>query len=139
MELLLAVRREEVLDNDEAEEEDAEIGGDIEEGEVQDLDAGSEDDNVQEGGDEQSEDEIEVDQPEGTIEDNSNEPSTGAQQVGRGLGMGSSSIAVPVGQGGFEQDQGETDSVVPTTPKLPLPRRNDGFAEAVSSPQVGDS
>ena len=56
MELLLPVRREEVLDNDEA-EEDAEIGGDIEEGEVQDLDAGSEDDNVQEGGDEQSEDE----------------------------------------------------------------------------------
>ena len=40
------------------------------------------------------------------------------------------------GQGGFEQDQGESDSVVPTTPKLPLPRRNDGFAEAVSSPQV---
>ena len=31
MELLFAVRREEVLDNDEA-EEDAEIGGDIEEG-----------------------------------------------------------------------------------------------------------
>ena len=26
--------------------------------------------------------------------------------------------------------------MVPTTPKLPLPRRNDGFAEAVSSPQV---
>ena len=77
--------QEEELDSDEA-EEDAEIGGDIEEGEVQDLDAGSEDDNVQEGGDEQSEDETEVDQPEGTIEDNSSEPSTGARQVGRGLG-----------------------------------------------------
>ena len=41
------------------------------------------------------------------------------------------------GQSGmtYEQDPGE-DSVVPSTPKLPLTRRADGFAEAVSSPQV---
>ena len=50
--------------------------------------------------------------------------------------MAGSSLPGP-GQVGFEQDQGETDSVVPTTPKLPLPRRNDDLAEAVSSPQVG--
>merc|ERR1712042_203965 len=70
------------------------------------------------------------------VEDNSSEPSssTGARQVGRGVA--GSSLPGP----GFEQDQGESDSVVPTTPKLPLPRRqNDGFAEAVSSPQVPSS
>merc|ERR1719508_564476 len=61
---------------------------------------------------------------------------TAARQVGRG--MGTTNMSGP-GQAGFEQDQGETDSVVPTTPKLPLPRRNDGFAEAVSSPQVPSS
>ena len=72
-----------------------------------------------------NEEEIEVVKPE----DNSSEPSgsTGARQPARPLGGAVS---------GYEQDPGDTDSVVPTTPKLPLPRRNDGFAEAVSSPQV---
>ena len=76
-----------------------------------------------------SEEEIEVDQPDVGVEDNSSEPSssTGTRQPARPLGGPGS---------GYEQDPGDTDSVVPTTPKLPLPRRNDGFAEAVSSPQV---
>ena len=55
------------------------------------------------------------------------------RRVGRAIA--GSSLPGP-SQVGFDQDQGESDSVVPTTPKLPLPRRNDGFAEAVSSPQV---
>merc|ERR1712042_217097 len=72
------------------------------------------------------------------VEDNSSEPSssTGARQVGRAIA--GSSLPGP-SQVGFDQDQGESDSVVPTTPKLPLPRRNDGFAEAVSSPLVPSS
>ena len=63
------------------------------------------------------------------MEDNSSEPSssTGTRQSARGL-------AAPATSG--YDEQGESDGVVPTTPKLPLPRRNDGFAEAVSSPQV---
>ena len=63
------------------------------------------------------------------VEDNS----SGTRQVGRGVA--GSSLPGP-GQGDFDQDQGESDSVVPITLKLSLPRRNDGFAEAVSSPQV---
>lgn len=136
--------QEEVLDSEQEGdgEEDGEISEGMEEAEGQELDdnldVGSEvdEDNDQEVVSEvNSEEEIEVDQPEGIVEDNSSEPSssTGARQVGRGVA--GSSLPTP-GKGDFEQDQGESDSVVPTTPKLPLPRRNDGFAEAVSSPQV---
>ena len=138
--------QEEVLDSEQEGdvEEDGEISEDMEEVEAQDLDTDNldvgtdeEDENDQEEvvGEVNSEEEIEVEQPEGMVEDNSSEPSssTGARQVGRGVA--GSSLPGP-SQGAFDQDQGESDSVVPTTPKLPLPRRNDGFAEAVSSPQV---
>ena len=75
-----------------------------------------------------------MDTPGTGIEDNSSEPSssTGTRQMSRGL-TGSSGVT------GYDNDQGESDSVVPTTPKLPIHRRNDGFAEAVSSPQVPSS
>ena len=78
-----------------------------------------------------SEEEIEVDQPDVGVEDNSSEPSSST-------GTRGSTMAGAQGSGvsGYEHDHGDTDSVVPTTPKLVLPRRNDGFAEAVSSPQV---
>jgi len=138
--------QEEVLDSEQEgdAEEDGEISEGMEEVEGQELDdnldVGSDEDeeNDQEEavGEANSEEEILVDQPEGIVEDNSSEPSssTGARQVGRSVA--GSSLPGP----GFEQDQGESDSVVPTTPKLPLPRRqNDGFAEAVSSPQVPSS
>lgn len=141
--------QEEVLDSEQEGdvEEDGEISEDMEEVEGQDLDTDNldvgtdeEDENDQEEvvGEVNSEEEIEVEQPEGMVEDNSSEPSssTGARQVGRGVA--GSSLPGP-SQGAFDQDQGESDSVVPTTPKLPLPRRNDGFAEAVSSPQVPSS
>jgi len=138
--------QEEVLDSEQEgdEVEDGEISEGMEEVEGQELDdnldvgSDEDDDNDQEEavGEGNSEEEILVDQPEGIVEDNSSEPSssTGARQVGRGVA--GSSLPGP----GFDQDQGESDSVVPTTPKLPLPRRqNDGFAEAVSSPQVPSS
>ena len=138
---------EEALDTekDEDEEEDGEISEDMEEVERQELDTDNldvgsdeDEDNGQEGTavEVNSEEEVKVDQPEAMVEDNSSEPSscTGARQVGREVA--GSSLPGP-GQVGFEQDHGETDIVVPTTPKLPLPRRNDDLAEAVSSPQVG--
>ena len=41
-----------------------------------------------------------------------------------------------VGQGQSGQFEEGDDSIVPSTPTLFVPRRTDGFAEAVSSPQV---
>jgi len=114
-----------------------------EEGDAQDLNPDNlegttdEDENNGQDGeadDVQSEEDVEVDTPGTGIEDNSSEPSssTGTRQMSRGL-TGSSGVT------GYDNDQGESDSVVPTTPKLPIHRRNDGFAEAVSSPQVPSS
>ena len=129
--------QEEALDSEQDgdEEEDGEISEDIEEvDEGHELDTDNLDfesdedvDNGQEGEavEVNSEEEIDVEQPEGMVEDNSSETSssTMARQVGRGVS--GSSLPGP-GQAGFEQDKEETDSMVPTTPKLPLPRRNDG-------------
>lgn len=39
---------------------------------------------------------------------------------------------------GFEDNAGD-DSIVPSTPTLCVPRRTDGFGEAVSSPHVPSS
>ena len=134
--------QEEVLDSEQEREveEVGEFSEDMDEVEGQEQDT----DNLDVGTDEEyesdqeevvgegnSEEEIGVNQPEVMVEDNCS--SSGARQVGRGV----ASFNLPgPGQGDFDQDQGESDSAVPTTPKLPLPRRNDGFAEAVSSPQV---
>ena len=129
--------QEEILDCELDVEDEGEISEDLEDDGDADLNADNlegttdeDENNVQEEDVEvHSEEEIEVDQPDVGVEDNSSEPSssTGARQPARPLGGAVS---------GYEQDPGDTDSVVPTTPKLPLPRRNDGFAEAVSSPQV---
>jgi len=116
-------------------DDEGDISEGLDEGEGQDLNPDNleamtdEEDGPQEEGEVISEEEIEVEQPEGVVEDNSSEPSssTGTSQSARGL-------AAPATSG--YDEQGESDGVVPTTPKLPLPRRNDGFAEAVSSPQV---
>merc|ERR1719291_1048621 len=132
--------QEEVLDCELAVEDEGEISEDLEDDGDADLNADNlegttdEDENNDQEEDVEvnSEEEIEVDQPDVGVEDNSSEPSssTGTRQPARPLGGPGS---------GYEQDPGDTDSVVPTTPKLPLPRRNDGFAEAVSSPQVPSS
>ena len=148
-------RREEVvLDNEQEGEddediEDGEVGEYIEEvdqnleGDDLDEEFASEEDIEQEEDlgiedpvDVSSEEEGEIgeEQPQAMIpEDNSSEPSSSTGQQGREASGGLA------GQAGlaYEQDPGE-DSVVPSTPKLPLTRRADGFAEAVSSPQVGD-
>ena len=127
--------QEEMLDSEvEVDDDEAEISEGLEEVESQDLNAegleGTTDEDENNAEDDivvNSEEEIEVDVPEaGVGEDNSSEPSssTGTSRV------------TGVSGSGYDHDQGDTDSVVPTTPKLPLPRRNDGFAEAVSSPQV---
>ena len=145
---------EEALDSEQDEgEEDVEVSEDMEEGEVADE---LEPDNLEddESETEQGQEvEIEIDdvaavtsEEEGevggeeeavaaTVEDNSSEPSssTGARHA-RAQGFGA-------GQGSHQSHQyGELeageDSVVPSTPKLPIARRTDGFAEAVSSPQV---
>ena len=137
--------QEEILDSELDVDDDGEISEDLEEGDSQDLNPDNlegttdeDDNNCQDDEVEvNSEEDIEVDQPESVVEDNSSEPSssTGTRQLGRGIAAGSGSNVVSAGAG-YDHDQGDTDSVVPTTPKLPLPRRNDGFAEAVSSPQV---
>ena len=131
--------QEEVLEIDQDQDQELDVDDDedisegLDEGEGQDLpenlEVMTDDDNgPEEEGEVISEEEIEVEQPEDVVEDNSSEPSssTGTRQPARALAAASS---------GYEE-QGESDGVVPTTPKLPLPRRNDGFAEAVSSPQV---
>ena len=89
---------------------------------------------LEEGVNVPSKEDVMVNTPERCIEDNSSEPSssTGTRRMSQGL-TGSSGVPV------YDHDQGDSDSVVPTTPKLPLHRRNDGFAEAVSSPQVPSS
>ena len=129
--------QEEILeiDNELDVEDEGEISEGLDEGESPDLNPDNlevmtdEDNGPEEEGEVISEEELEVEQPEGVVEDNSSEPSssTGTRQSARGL-------AAPATSG--YDEQGESDGVVPTTPKLPLPRRNDGFAEAVSSPQV---
>ena len=133
--------QEEILDCDL--DDDGEISEDLEEGETGDMNPDNleaegttdeDENNVQEveAAGANSEEEIEIEQPEvGTVEDNSSEPSSST-------GTRRSTMAGAQGSGvsGYEHDHGDTDSVVPTTPKLTLPRRNDGFAEAVSSPQV---
>ena len=132
--------QEEVLEIDQDQDQELDVDDDdedisegLDEGEGQDLpenlEVMTDDDNVpEEEGEVISDEEIEVEQPEDVVEDNSSEPSssTGTRQPAR---------ALPAASSGYEE-QGESDGVVPTTPKLPLPRRNDGFAEAVSSPQV---
>lgn len=55
-------------------------------------------------------------------------PSLGRQQLTPFMSLG----------GGSNFDEGD-DSIVPSTPTLIVPRRNDGFAEAVSSPHVPQS
>ena len=132
--------QEEILeDQDQELEEDdeGEISEGLDDGDGQDLNPEnlgemSEEDNgpEEEGEVISEEEEIEVEQPEDVVEDNSSEPSssTGTRQSARAL-------ASQPASSGYDE-QGESDGVVPTTPKLPLPRRNDGFAEAVSSPQV---
>lgn len=148
---------EEVLDSEQEEGED-EVEGvseDIEDGEVPDdmepenleddeeseVDAGQEAEiEIDEAAVGTSEDEGEVvageDEQIGNVanvEDNSSEPSssTGARHRTAGQAFGSATQ----GLGGYEVETGG-DSVVPSTPNLPLARRTDGFAEAVSSPQV---
>lgn len=119
--------QEEIMLDSELDDEEGEISEGLVEGDSQELNTevmegttDEEENNVQDddiGVHSEGEIELDVgDHPEVVGEDNSSEPSssTGAGRV----------------------DPGDSDSVVPTTPKLPLPRRNDGFAEAVSSPQV---
>ena len=131
--------QEEILDCDL--DDDGEISEDLEEGETGDMNPdnleaeGTTDEdknNVQEVEAAGTDSEEEIEQPEvGTLEDDISEPSSST-------GTRRSTMAGAQGSGvsGYEHDHGDTDSVVPTTPKLALPRRNDGFAEAVSSPQV---
>ena len=83
-----------------------------------DTDIGSDEDVDVEGEGRGSEEEMDVEQPEGLVEDNSSETSSRARKVGKEV---SGSRLPGPGQAGFEQDKEETDSRVPTTPKLPLP------------------
>merc|ERR1719242_1386634 len=150
---------EEVLDSEQEEGEDeVEVSEDMEDGEVPDdmepenlvddeeseVDAGQEAEiEIDEAAVGTSEDEGEVvdggeDQMGNVanVEDNSSEPSssTGARHRTTGQAFASASQ----GLSGYEVETGG-DSVVPSTPNLPLARRTDGFAEAVSSPQVPGS
>ena len=147
---------EEVLDSEQEEGEDeVEVSEDIEDGEVPDdmepenleddeeseVDPGQDADiEIDEAAVGTSEDEGEVvageDEQIGNVanvEDNSSEPSssTGARHRTAGQAFASATQ----GLSGYEVETGG-DSVVPSTPNLPLARRTDGFAEAVSSPQV---
>ena len=108
----------EVLEEDEGSE--AEQGEEVEL-EIDDVVVGTSED----------EGEVAVQEEAATVEDNSSEPSssTGARH-GRPAAQAFAGAAM-----GYEVEAGE-DGVVPSTPKLPLARRTDGFAEAVSSPQV---
>ena len=149
---------EEVLDSEQEEGEDeVEVSEDMEDGEVADdmEPENLEDDEESEVDAGQAEAEIEIDEAavgtsedEGevvaggeeqignvaNVEDNSSEPSssTGARHRTGGQAFASSGAQ---GLSGYEVETGG-DSVVPSTPNLPLARRTDGFAEAVSSPQV---
>ena len=140
---------EEVLDSEQEDvEDDVEVSEDMEDGEVADdlvpevleEDEGSEAEQGEEVeleiddvvvGTSEDEGEVAVQEEAATVEDNSSEPSssTGARH-GRPAAQAFAGAAM-----GYEVEAGE-DGVVPSTPKLPLARRTDGFAEAVSSPQV---
>ena len=143
--------QEEALDSEQDgdEEEDGEISEDMEEVDegheldTDNLDIGSDEDvdNGQEGEavEVNSEEEIDVEQPEGMVEENSSETSSSSSTMARQVGRGVSGSSLPgPGQAGFEQDKEETDSMVPTTPKLPLPRRNDGDKAPVEHSLVDD-
>ena len=140
---------EEVLDSEQEDvEDDVEVSEDMEDEEVVDdlvpevleEDEGSEAEQGEEVeleiddaavGTSEDEGEVAVQEEAATVEDNSSEPSssTGARH-GRPMAQAFAGAAM-----GYEVEAGE-DGVVPSTPKLPLARRTDGFAEAVSSPQV---
>merc|ERR1719284_314142 len=147
---------EEVLDSEQEEGEDeVEVSEDMEDGEVNDdmepenlvddeeseVDAGQEAEiEIDEAAVGTSEDEGEVvdggEEQMGnvaTVEDNSSEPSSSTGTRHRTTGQAFASASQ--GLSGYEVETGG-DSVVPSTPNLPLARRTDGFAEAVSSPQV---
>lgn len=147
---------EEVLDSEQEEGEDeVEVSEDMEDGEVNDdmepenlvddeeseVDAGQEAEiEIDEAAVGTSEDEGEVvdggEEQMGnvaSVEDNSSEPSSSTGTRHRTTGQAFASASQ--GLSGYEVETGG-DSVVPSTPNLPLARRTDGFAEAVSSPQV---
>ena len=143
--------QEEALDSEQDgdEEEDGEISEDMEEVDegheldTDNLDIGSDEDvdNGQEGEavEVNSEEEIGVEQPEGMVEENSSETSSSSSTMARQVGRGLSGSSLPgPGQAGLEQDKEETDSMVPTTPKLLLPRRNDGDKAPVEHSLVDD-
>jgi len=119
-------------DVDEVAEDDEDDDGD--EGNVT---AGDDDDNgVVEVVDSEDEAEPSREQVQEANGDNSSEPSS---STGAGQQRFRPGHSTAQGGMGYGEDQGD-DSVVPSTPKLILPRRNDGgFAEAVSSPQVPSS
>ena len=147
---------EEVLDSEQEEGDDeVEVSEDMEDGEVpDDMEPENLEDDEESEVDAGQEAEIEIDEAavgtsedEGevvaggeeqignvaNVEDNSSEPSssTGARHRTGGQAFASATQ----GLSGYEVETGG-DSVVPSTPNLPLARRTDGFAEAVSSPQV---
>ena len=112
-------------------------------------DGGEHDDELEEGGREvdvgadqemEAEQEEESSAEEGEIMEtaNSSEPSssTDQQRDGTERHSGGSGARAGAAFSSSEQGKGE-DSVVTSTPNLPLQRRGDGFAEAVSSPQAG--
>ena len=149
---------EEVLDSEQEEGEDeVEVSEDIEDGEVpDDMEPENLEDDEESEVDPGQDADIEIDEvavgtseDEGevvaggeeeqignvaNVEDNSSEPSssTGARHR---TTAGQAFASATQGLGGYEVETGG-DSVVPSTPNLPLARRTDGFAEAVSSPQV---
>ena len=147
---------EEVLDSEQEEGEDeVEVSEDMEDGEVpDDMEPENLEDDEESEVDAGQEVEIEIDEvavgtseDEGevvaggedqmgnvaNVEDNSSEPSSSTGARHRTAGQAFSSATQ--GLSGYEVETGG-DSVVPSTPNLPLARRTDGFAEAVSSPQV---
>ena len=117
-----------------AEDDTTQTGLEIDDGETEPVVPDNQEELSEEEREEEEEDEEEQLVDEDVTGENSSEPSS---STGATVPQSSQFPPAQASQPGvgFDQELVE-DSVVPSTPKLAEPRRPEGFAEAVSSPQV---